>query len=185
MTTELPHLHVLVTCTYGRKRWAERKRQIELTKKIWFTPLLCPPDEMWTCRKSPCTRRTQPSALTNGVMTFNLLPSNGEVSYNVLLSGQLVYRIFTLRTCQPWGWMLHCTDIDIPIMVQTLCRYCSVGGTAGETSCLGTGVAGGIRHLLALSSVSQSIVSSDPGEEAASSFGWMEEERARSWFSNV
>lgn len=77
--------------------------------------------------------------------------------------------------------MPHCTDINVAIMVQTLGRCCDVGGTPGETSCLGTGVGGGIRNfLLALSSVSQSIVSSAPGVEATSSFAWMEEERARS-----
>lgn len=93
---------------------------------------------------------------------------------------QMVYRTLTLRTCQPWGWVPRCTDVGVAIMVQTFCRYCSVGGTAGETSCLGTGVAWGIRHLLlALSSVSQNIVSSAPGVEATSSFGWREEERAR------
>lgn len=133
-------------------------------------------------REKGHAHRTQPSALSNGVMVFNLLPSNSKVSYNVLLSGQFAGGLQNLhpQDMQPWGWMIHCTDMDIPIMVQTLCRYCSVGGTAGETSCLGTGVGGGIRHLLALSSVSHSIVSSAPGVEATPSFGWMEEERARS-----
>lgn len=96
---------------------------------------------------------TKESALNNGIMTLR---------YHIMSSFQgslWVYRALTLRTRQPWGWMLHCTDTDESSMVQTLWRYPGVGGTAAETSCLGTGVGGGIRHLIiALSSVSQSIV---------------------------